>query len=60
MVALLSECDINETDLLLQEELLFHIHQSEAKDLKSILRAMLQQQAGISASAKLSRTSKLS
>ena len=44
----------------LQEEVLFHIQQSEAKDLKAILRALLQQQAGISASSKLSRANKQS
>ncbi|KAL3158479.1 hypothetical protein ABBQ38_010711 [Trebouxia sp. C0009 RCD-2024] len=43
-----------------QEELLLHIQQSEAKDLKPILRSLLQQQAGISASSKLSRASKQS
>lgn len=38
--------------LVMQEELIFHIRQSEAKDLKAVLRSTLQQQAGISASSK--------
>ena len=37
---------------VLQEQLVFHIQQSEAKDLKTFLRSTLQQQAGISASSK--------
>lgn len=37
---------------VLQEQLVLHIQQSEAKDLKTFLRSTLQQQAGISASSK--------
>ncbi|KAL0051899.1 hypothetical protein WJX82_004175 [Trebouxia sp. C0006] len=37
-----------------QEELVFHILQSEAKDLKAFIRLRLQQQAGISTSSKRS------
>ena len=36
--------------VLMQEELVFHIQHSEAKQLKATLRSTLQQQAGISAS----------
>ena len=40
--------------MCLQEELVFHILQSEAKDLKTFIRLTLQQQAGISTSSKRS------
>ncbi len=40
--------------MCLQEELVFRILQSEAKDLKTLIRLTLQQQAGISTSSKRS------